>query len=83
MASLTPCLVSEHLPTACARVNALRSHGYTREALRLATSIVRTMKLTQVGWTAVVWWNVLEGASGCIGLADSAVYSSFGFPTCV
>ncbi|XP_043244251.1 zinc finger SWIM domain-containing protein 4-like [Amphibalanus amphitrite] len=38
----------EHLPTACARVNALRSHGYTREALRLATSIVRTLKLSQL-----------------------------------
>ena len=40
--------VPEHIPTACARVDALRSHGYTTEALRLAVSIVRTMKRTQL-----------------------------------
>ena len=37
----------EHIPTACARVDALRSHGYTSEALRLAVAIVRTMKRNQ------------------------------------
>ena len=37
-------LVAEHLPTACARVDALRSHGHIKEALRLAVAIVRTMK---------------------------------------
>lgn len=37
----------EHIPTACARVDALRSHGYTGEALRLAVAIVRTMKRNQ------------------------------------
>jgi len=37
----------EHVPTACARVDALRSHGYTAEALRLAISIVRTLKQGQ------------------------------------
>ncbi|XP_070195342.1 zinc finger SWIM domain-containing protein 5-like [Littorina saxatilis] len=37
-------LWSEHLPTACARVDALRSHGHIKEALRLAVAIVRTMK---------------------------------------
>lgn len=37
----------EHVPTACARVDALRSHGYHSEALRLAVSIVRTMKRNQ------------------------------------
>lgn len=40
-------LIAEHIPTACARVDALRSHGYIKEALRLAVSIVRTMKLEQ------------------------------------
>ena len=39
---------AEHIPTACARVDALRSHGYTTEALRLAVSVVRTMKRTQL-----------------------------------
>jgi len=38
----------EHVPTACARVDALRSHGYTVEALRLAISIVRTLKQGQL-----------------------------------
>ena len=37
----------EHVPTACARVDALRSHGYFTEALRLAAAIVRTMKRSQ------------------------------------
>ena len=37
----------EHIPTACARVDALRSHGYCGEALRLAVAIVRTMKRNQ------------------------------------
>ncbi|XP_072347165.1 zinc finger SWIM domain-containing protein 5-like isoform X2 [Scyliorhinus torazame] len=35
----------EHVPTACARVDALRSHGYPREALRLAIAIVNTLRL--------------------------------------
>uniref|UniRef100_A0A8C7G8W9 Zinc finger SWIM-type containing 6 n=1 Tax=Oncorhynchus kisutch TaxID=8019 RepID=A0A8C7G8W9_ONCKI len=33
----------EHIPTACARVDALRSHGYPREALLLAIAIVNTL----------------------------------------
>lgn len=37
----------EHVPTACARVDALRAHGYSGEALRLAVAIVRTMKRSQ------------------------------------
>ena len=37
----------EHIPTACARVDALLSHGYLREALRLAVVIVRTLKHQQ------------------------------------
>ena len=38
---------AEHVPTACARVDALRSHGYFSEALRLSVAIVRTMKRNQ------------------------------------
>jgi len=38
----------EHVPTACARVDALRSHGYTTEALRLAVAIIRTLKQGQL-----------------------------------
>ncbi|XP_052775843.1 zinc finger SWIM domain-containing protein 6-like isoform X2 [Mya arenaria] len=37
----------EHLPTACARVDALRSHGYSQEGLRLAVIIVQTLKHQQ------------------------------------
>uniref|UniRef100_A0A8C7GB73 Zinc finger SWIM-type containing 6 n=1 Tax=Oncorhynchus kisutch TaxID=8019 RepID=A0A8C7GB73_ONCKI len=42
--SLPPRLpLAEHIPTACARVDALRSHGYPREALLLAIAIVNTL----------------------------------------
>lgn len=40
------CLV-EHVPTACARVDALRSHGYPKEALRLTVAIINTLRLQQ------------------------------------
>ncbi|XP_069127958.1 zinc finger SWIM domain-containing protein 5-like [Argopecten irradians] len=40
-------LWNEHFPTACARVDALRSHGYIKESLRLAVSIVRSLKMKQ------------------------------------
>uniref|UniRef100_A0A3B4U8K1 Zinc finger SWIM-type containing 6 n=1 Tax=Seriola dumerili TaxID=41447 RepID=A0A3B4U8K1_SERDU len=36
-----------HVPTACARVDALRSHGYPKEALRLAIAIVNTLRRQQ------------------------------------
>lgn len=42
-----PFPLSEHVPTACARVDALRSHGYPREALRLAIAIVNTLRRQQ------------------------------------
>lgn len=48
MATFPPSLsVLEHVPTACARVDALRSHGYPREALRLAIAIVNTLRRQQ------------------------------------
>ncbi|XP_077478112.1 zinc finger SWIM domain-containing protein 6-like [Stigmatopora argus] len=37
----------EHVPTACARVDALRSHGYPKEALRLAVAMVNTLRRQQ------------------------------------
>uniref|UniRef100_A0AAQ5ZR00 SWIM-type domain-containing protein n=1 Tax=Amphiprion ocellaris TaxID=80972 RepID=A0AAQ5ZR00_AMPOC len=37
----------EHVPTACARVDALRSHGYPKEALRLTIAIVNTLRRQQ------------------------------------
>lgn len=39
--------LADHVPTACARVDALRSHGYPREALRLAVAIINTLRLQQ------------------------------------
>ncbi|TKS80364.1 Zinc finger SWIM domain-containing protein 5 [Collichthys lucidus] len=51
LAVLTPPSLSvdhtDHVPTACARVDALRSHGYSREALRLAVAIINTLRLQQ------------------------------------
>ena len=63
------------MPTACARVDALRSHGYVKEALRLCVAIVRTMKAAvvtnQENWISengsskeqtiygVIWWSKL------------------------
>nr|XP_025037572.1 zinc finger SWIM domain-containing protein 5 [Pelodiscus sinensis] len=41
-----PCF-AEHVPTACARVDALRSHGYPKEALRLTVAIINTLRLQQ------------------------------------
>lgn len=38
---------AEHVPTACARVDALRSHGFPKEALRLAIAIVNTLRRQQ------------------------------------
>lgn len=37
----------EHVPTACARVDALHSHGYPKEALRLTVAIINTLRLQQ------------------------------------
>lgn len=50
LAQLCPCICpcfAEHVPTACARVDALRSHGYPREALRLTVAIINTLRLQQ------------------------------------
>uniref|UniRef100_A0A0K2VCS0 ZSWIM4-8 C-terminal domain-containing protein n=1 Tax=Lepeophtheirus salmonis TaxID=72036 RepID=A0A0K2VCS0_LEPSM len=41
-------LWNEHLPTACARIDSLRSHGYASEALRLSVAVVRTLKYNQI-----------------------------------
>lgn len=43
-------LWNEPIPTACARVEALRCHGYRQSALRLAVAVVRTMRRQQFEW---------------------------------
>nr|XP_058917156.1 zinc finger SWIM domain-containing protein 4 isoform X4 [Kogia breviceps] len=40
-----PLWPGEPFPTACARVDTLRAHGYPRQALRLAGAIVNTLRL--------------------------------------
>lgn len=40
-----PVWLGEPFPTACARVDTLRAHGYPRQALRLAGAIVNTLRL--------------------------------------
>ena len=40
-------LWQEHIPTACARIDALKTHGYEAEALRLAVTIAKTMRQNQ------------------------------------
>uniref|UniRef100_A0A8C5L5J6 Zinc finger SWIM-type containing 4 n=1 Tax=Jaculus jaculus TaxID=51337 RepID=A0A8C5L5J6_JACJA len=40
-----PLWLGEPFPTACARVDTLRAHGYPREALRLACAIINTLRL--------------------------------------
>ncbi|KAM9241883.1 zinc finger SWIM domain-containing protein 4 isoform 3-T3 [Dugong dugon] len=40
-----PLWLGEPFPTACARVDTLRAHGYPRQALRLAGAMVNTLRL--------------------------------------
>nr|XP_051683999.1 zinc finger SWIM domain-containing protein 4 [Oryctolagus cuniculus] len=40
-----PLWLGEPFPTACARVDTLRAHGYPRQALRLAGAIVNTLRM--------------------------------------
>ncbi|XP_043322816.1 zinc finger SWIM domain-containing protein 4 isoform X2 [Cervus elaphus] len=42
-----PLWLGEPFPTTCARVDTLRAHGYPRQALRLASAIVNTLRLQQ------------------------------------
>lgn len=45
---LLRCVCAEPLPLCAARVDSLRSHGHREAALRLAVSVVRTMKQQQL-----------------------------------
>ena len=47
---------------ACARVDALRSHGFTKEALRLTVAVVRTMKAAALADKNM--WTHEDGISG-------------------
>jgi len=40
-------LLTESVPVACSRVEALRCHGYTAEARRLAVAVARGVKFHQ------------------------------------
>lgn len=64
LANNATCLLCniEPIATSAARVEALRSHGYRREALRLAVTVVRTMKRQQREWHHR-WFNEQNKAS--------------------
>ncbi|KAK7601487.1 hypothetical protein V9T40_008928 [Parthenolecanium corni] len=53
----------EPLPTCAARIDALRSHGHYEAALRLAVSVVRTMKYNQENSRKK--WHDNQPPSGC------------------
>jgi hypothetical protein len=55
----------EPLPTSAARVDALRSHGHQAAALRLAVSVVRTMKQQQL--VSVLCAIILAKFGYCVG----------------
>lgn len=65
---------AENIPTAAARVEALRSHGYRKEGLRLAVAVVRTMKRQQREWQHR--WS-LEQNRACSSTSTSSSYNSF------
>lgn len=54
---------AEPLPTCAARIDALRSHGHYEAALRLAVSVVRTMKYNQENSRKK--WHDNQLPSGC------------------
>lgn len=66
---------SESIPTASARVEALRSHGYRKEALRLAVAVVRTMKRQQRDWQHR-WQSEQNKGSGSASSCTSSGISS-------
>lgn len=54
---------AEPIPLCAARVDSLRSHGHMEAALRLAVSVVRTMKQQQL--IAQRRWHQSQQALGC------------------
>lgn len=76
----------EPVPVACSRVDALRSHGYTCEALRLAVAVVRTLKQAQR--EAYLWWGSkrdemlprCSASRACRSLGPGALESWVGHP---
>ncbi len=70
----------EHVPTAAARVEALKTHGYDAEALRLAASIAKSMKQRQAlafeSWKKVSSSATIE-ASGVSRTSGSSLHVSY------
>lgn len=84
---IVSCLpLPEPVPVACSRVDALRSHGYTCEALRLAVAVVRTLKQAQR--EAYLWWGSkrdemlprCSASRACRSLGPGALESWVGHP---
>ena len=69
-------LWQEHIPTAAARVDALKTHGLDKEAVRLAVAVVRTMKYNQL--IAYTHWQQQQhsGATAQLG-PPSLCYTSW------
>ncbi|CDQ59704.1 unnamed protein product [Oncorhynchus mykiss] len=63
----------DHVPTACARVDALRSHGYPREALRLGVAIINTLRLQQHRQLDI-YKHQKKGSAPCLP-GDSSLFS--------
>lgn len=68
--------VVDHVPTACARVDALRSHGYPREALRLGVAIINTLRLQQHRQLDI-YKHQKKGSAPCLP-GDSSLFSLVG-----
>lgn len=72
MVALVP---AENIPTAAARVEALRSHGYRKEGLRLAVAVVRTMKRQQREWQHR--WSLEQNRACSSTSATSSTHYNF------
>lgn len=68
----------DHVPTACARVDALRSHGYSREALRLAVAIINTLRLQQQRQMDI-YKHQKKGNENTITKRSSMIYISLNY----
>ena len=63
-------LWQEHIPTAAARVDALKTHGLDKEAVRLAVAVVRTMKYNQL--IAYTHWQQQQHGQVAVAAAAAA-----------
>ena len=70
---------AESIPVACARVDALRSHGHRLAAVRLAAAVARTMRHYQRA--AAHWWRRARGRA-VDRLSESAICRQWRLSDC-